>query len=355
MSQLTTQIALIDAAQKMSLKLEKQHVQEKFNSEALKDSPGHILIPQPRVTDPNELGCFEEFFWRFCPPLAETMFWDHMKGMDKDTVTKLLKRVFEVPSPKGVLFKKATHFLITNGLVQTFRCYSYTRPGEEEEHIQFPQCEVMPFETKNLQGALRDALNKLKDLQPELGKTKVAIALEPEATSFDAVDMFVLVKESGEGTEEDWSLYLLQDTIARKHSLHPVKVLWFCHLFCVAFQKEVLSTESKVLILKRCKYVPVIPQEKKGPFAFDEPVSNSVWAEVEEVASLLNFTWPPGFPGNKTYLQALVDEKKLKIPLTTSGNARQLNKAVVGSALLLEVARGKVAEQCQVVFDVLNA
>ena len=60
-------------------------------------------------------------------------------------------------------------------------------------------------------------------------------------------------------------------------------------------------------------------------------------------------------PIDKTYLQALVDEKKLKIPLTTSGNARQLNKAVVGSALLLEVARGKVAEQCQVVFDVLNA
>lgn len=356
-SKLTAQIALIDApmAQKMSSKLTKQHVQEKFNSEALQDSPGHLLIPQPRVTDPNKSGCFEEFYWRFCSPLAERMFWDHMKDMDKDTVTKLLKSVFEVPSPKGVLFEKATHFLITNGLVRTFRCYSYTRPKEMEGHIQFPQCVVMTFETKSLQDTLRTALNKLKDFQPEHGKTKVAIALEPEATSFDAVDMFVLVKESGKGTEKDWSLYLLQDTIARKHSLHPVKVLWFCYLFCVAFQEVVLPTASKESILKRCNYVPVVPQEKKGDFAFDEPVSNSVWAEVKQVASLLKFTWPPGFPGNKTYLKALKEEKNLKIPPTTSGKERQLNNAVVGSALLLEVATAKVAEQCQVVFDVLNA
>ena len=355
-SQLSAQINCIDKlmAEKMSGKLEKQLVQDKFNSEALRDSPGHILIPEPFVTDPSEPLCFEEFYWRFCSPLAEKMFWGQVKTMGKDTVMKLLKSVFEVPSPKGVLFEKAAHFLITNGVVRKFRWYSYSSPGETEEHIEFPQCEVMPFETDNLQDTLKTVLNNLKCLQPEDG-TEVAIALEPKATSFDAVDMFVLVKERGTGSEKDWCLYLLQDTIARKHSLHPVKVLWYCALFCEAFNQVVLSSASKESILKCCKYVPVVPQEKKGKFAFEEPVSNSLWAEVEQVATLLNVTWPDGFPGKKTYLKTLVEKKGLKIPPTASGNVRQLNKGVVGRVLLLEEATAKVTQQCHVIFDVLNA
>ncbi|KAG7351765.1 hypothetical protein IV203_007813 [Nitzschia inconspicua] len=355
-SQLLAQINCIDKlmAEKMSWNLEKQLVQEKFNSEALRDSPGHILVPEPLVTDPSEPLCFEDFYWRFCSPLAEKMFWDQVKTMGKDTVMKLLKSVFQVPSPNGVLFEKAAHFLITNGVVQKFRWYSYSSPGELEEYIKFPQCKIVPFETDNLQDTFKTVLNNLKYLQPEDG-TKVAIALEPKAVSFDAVDMLVLVKERGTGSEKDWCLYLLQDMIARKHSLHPVKVLWYCALFCKAFNEVVLSSAPKESILKCCKYVPVVPQEMKGKFAFEEPVSNSPWAEVEQVATLLNVTWPDGFPVKKTYLKTLAEKTGLKIPPTASGSVRQLSKDVVGGAWLLEEATAKVTQQCHVIFDVFNA
>ena len=103
---LNDQIGCIDAAfaQKMARKLEKQAVQQQFSGEALKDAPGHILTPEPIVTDPDGKQCFEEFLWRFCSPVAEKMFWDHVKSMEKTVVKKLLKSVFQVPSPKGVLF-----------------------------------------------------------------------------------------------------------------------------------------------------------------------------------------------------------------------------------------------------------
>ncbi|KAG7365864.1 hypothetical protein IV203_028534 [Nitzschia inconspicua] len=355
-SQLSAQINCIDKlmAEKMLWKLEKQLLQEKVNSESLIDSPGHILVPEPFVTDPRDPLCFDEFYWRFCSPLAEKMFWDHVKTMGKDTVMKLLKSVFEVPSPRGVLFEKAAHFLITNGVVQKFRWYSYNSPGETEECIEFPQCKVVPFETDNLQHTFKTALVNLKYFQPE-DCTKVAIALEPTAASFDAVDMFVLVKERETGSEKDWCLYLLQDTIARKHSLNPVKLLWYCALFCKAYNQVVLSSAPKESILKCCKYVPFVPQEKKEKFAFEEPVSNSLWSEVEQVATLLNVTWPDGFPGNSTYLKTLVEKKGLKIPPAASGNVRQLSKGVVGGAWLLEEATAKVTQQCHVIFDVFIA
>ena len=57
----------------------------------------------------------------------------------------------------------------------------------------------------------------------------------------------------------------------------------------------------------------------------------------------------------KTYLKTLVEKMGLKIPPTASGNVRQLNKGVVGRALLLEEATAKVTQQCHVIFDMFNA
>jgi hypothetical protein len=169
------------------------------------------------------------------------MFWDHAKTLEKDTVTKLLKSVFEVPSPKGVLFEKAAHVLITNDMVRSFQWYSYNeRDNEKDEVINFPKCKLEHFEIKELQGAFQEALAVLEagDLEGDAS----AIALEPKDTSFDAVDMFVLVKEGQDGVAGDWRLYLLQDTISKDHSLHPVKVLWYCALFCDAYRFVFEST-----------------------------------------------------------------------------------------------------------------
>ncbi|MEL6607224.1 MAG: hypothetical protein AAFP88_03175, partial [Bacteroidota bacterium] len=122
---LKEQIKCLDEAfvEKMTSMLEKQAVQKQLNSESLKDSPGHILVPEPIETNPTQKRCFRDFVWKFCSPLAEKLFWDHVKSMKKSTVQKLLTSVFCVPSPKGVLFEKVAHFLITNGLVKKFRSF----------------------------------------------------------------------------------------------------------------------------------------------------------------------------------------------------------------------------------------
>ena len=316
----------------------------------MRDSPGHILTPEPVVIDPTREDCFVEFNWRFCSPLAEKMFWDRVKNMDKDTVTELLESVFQVPSPKGILFEKVSHFLIANGVFEKFRCYAYE--GGSEMNITFPECKIRNFATDTLLDTFISALNDLKDLGLKEGKS-VGIALEPEDTSFDAVDIFVLVKTGSLGTPADWHLYLLQDTIARSCSLHSVKVMWYCALFCDAFEQVLPTVASKGGVLGCCEYVPVVPQGKKD-FSFLKPASTSPWDEVDRVASLLKFDWPSELVGKKPDLEQIVEEKELKIPPTADGKARKLNKAVVGNALLLEHAKLKVMKQCRVIFNVVN-
>ena len=353
---LKDQIGYIDneMAKWMASTLQPKEVQNKFQTMS-KKSPGHILVPDPTVTDPNEITCFEHFYWRFCSPLAEKMFWDHAKTLEKDTVMKLLKSVFQVPSPKGVLFEKATHFLITNDIVRRFQWYSYNeKDNGKDEIINFPKCTLEHFETRELQGAFQKALAVLK--AGELEGDAAAIALEPKDTSFDAVDMFVLVKAGQDGVAGDWRLYLLQDTISKEHSLHPVKVLWYCALFCDAYRLVFDSDDDDdEHLLQCCKYVPVVP-EKKRNFAFKKPVANSNWNEVERVAKVLGYEFPGDYSGNKEYLEKLICDRKLEIPSTASGRP---NKKVVGNALLLQDpmadAPAKVSQLCHVIFNVLDA
>ena len=207
----------------------------------------------------------------------------------------------------------------------------------------------MSFEADELKDKISSALRELD------GKTG-AIALEPKDTSYDAVDMFLLEKRGNTGTTEDWSLHLLQDTIAKAHSFHPVKVLWYCSLFCDAF-KETFSDASRALdsdLLKCCKYVPLVPHSETE-FSFERPTSTAAWKELERVANLLGFTWPDDFSSKQnSELQDLVNDNELVIPLTANGTPRKLTKGVVGNALLLKDATEKVKLQCNVIFDVVN-
>ena len=339
-----------DFAQKMSRKLEKQEVEGQFTGVAIANSPGHILVPEPLYTDPSQPKYFTEFMWRFCSPLAEKKFWKHAKAIDHDALKKLLISVFQVPSPKGVLFEKVANTLVTNGVVKEFRCYPYNKQNSKMK-ISFQQClEEMTFESDELKDKFSGALLKLD------GKTG-SIALEPKDTSYHAVDMFVLEKQGTTGTIEDWSLHMLQDTIAKTHSFHPVKVLWYCSLFCDAF-KETFSGAPPILdsdLLKCCKYVPLIPQSETN-FSFENPTSTAVWKELERVSALLDFTLPDFSSKRNTLqeMQDLVEAKNLVIPPTTNGTPRKLTKPVVGNALLLENAAEKVKLQCNVIFDVVN-
>lgn len=345
--QLDAQISCIDKkmADKMSKQLEKQHVNEAFSAEHLKNAPGHILTPEPVQTEPSNETYFEDFFWRFCSPMAEKKFLVHAKSMGKDVVMKLLESVFEVPSPKGVLFEKVAHLLIINGLVRKFRCCSYENRTSESS-ISFPECEVVNFETDKLEGSMMEALRRLNG-QP----VGTAIALEPTSASFDAVDMFALVKEDEKGNPLDWRLYLLQDTIARKHSLHPVKVLWYCTLFLDVFKKVLPDTARLGNVLNCCKYIPVVPHESKS-FEFEKSESNlKRWEDIDRVAQLLGVTWPKEINQGREKLKKVT--KNLAIPPTASGGKRMLTKIVVGNAILNDLATKKVKEMSLVIFDVL--
>ena len=123
-----------DFAQKMTEKLEKQEVEGQFTGLAIGNTPGHILVPEPIHTDPSEPKCFTEFLWRFCSPLAEKKFWKHAKKMDHDALKKLLISVFRVPSPKGVLFEKVAHTLITNGVVETVQMLPLQREEQRDRN-----------------------------------------------------------------------------------------------------------------------------------------------------------------------------------------------------------------------------
>jgi len=265
-------------------------------------------------------------------------------------MTSLLQKVFELPSSKGVLFEKISHLLITNGVVQRFHSYKLTDEADgKTEALSFPECEIMEFgnQGRTLQEALRIAINKLQQEQEE---SKIAaIALEPSDPNFDAVDMFVLVKSGN--SYNDLKLYMLQDTIARKHSLHPVKVLWYCALFCDTLKRcfELGSSQDNSTILEQCSYVAVVPQEDK--LSFDKPSSTSDWTEVQRVAKLLNFQWPQGVIQGD--LESVVAKYSLNIPKSKDGKQKKLTRSVVANALILENACSKVLEQCRVIFNVV--
>lgn len=350
--ELNTQVGLIDKefVRKMSKKLEKQHVERQFTGQDVQDSPGHILTPEPLIVDRHVKDCFQEFMWRFCSPLAESKFWERVKELGDDDILKdLLLSVFQTPSPKGVLFEKVVHMLITNGLVDKFRCYPYNERDKVSE-IAITQChnKVRKFESETeLRMMFTNAIT-------ELGSKAGAIALEPKSDSFDAVDMFVLEKREGGAIKitGDWSLYLLQDTISKKHSLHPVKVFWYCSLFCDAFEK-IYTNENQDDVLKCCQYIPIVPQDEKT-FSFKGETSSSNWAELERVATLLNFQWPGALIEQSPDLESVVQQNALEIPPLASGKKRKLSKSVVGNALLLGTAKEKVQEECQVIFDVVR-
>ena len=77
------------------------------------------------------------------------------------------------------------------------------------------------------------------------------------------------------------------------------------------------------------------------------------------MATLLGYEFPEEYSGNKTCLKKLKNDRKLEIPSTASGTRPDLNRKVVGNALLLQDpkadATAKVAQLCHVIFNVLNA
>ncbi|CAB9525984.1 expressed unknown protein [Seminavis robusta] len=334
-------------ARKMARKLERQEVQRQFSGKAVNNSPGHILTPEPTNINPRESDCFKNFRWHFCSPLAEVKFWEHTKRMDHGVLKDLLISVFKTPSPKGVLFEKVVHILITNGVIQQFQCYPY-KPKHQVRQIKFQECQkVISFETDKLQDELGRALLLLCD---KAG----AVALEPIETSFDAVDMFVLGKKEGTTeTIEDWSLHMIQDTISKTHSFHPLKVLWYCSVFSKAFQEKFQNAKGDPLMC--CNYVPVVP-EKEKTFTFKKATGDLTWDELDGVEKLLgDFTWLPEFSSTtfkskKPNWEAVVKNHSLVIPLNANGTKRQLNRRVVGNALLPETE--KVEHMSQVIFNV---
>lgn len=351
--ELNTHIRKIDKefAKKMVTNLEKQDVQEKFAGEDVQDSPGHILVPEPIQTDTAIADCFEQFRWHFCSPLAEKKFFRHLKEKDHDTLKDLLVSVFQVPSPKGVLFEKVAHHLVTNGIVEEFCCYPYNAKSDVGS-IKFQRCvEEMSFEGEDqLEANLKEALGKLDD------KTG-AIALEPKNTSFDAVDMFVVERQGTTGKLDDWCLHMLQDTISKTHSFHPIKILWYCSVFCAVLKEKLKSAESSDL-LKCCKYIPVVPY-KTNDFSFKTATATCEQKELDAVAGLLGFDWPSQYNNPNPNWKTVVEQHSLcsLIPKTKDGNARKrFDKKMVGNAMLMtEGAATRVESMCQVIFDVVNS
>lgn len=343
---LSSQIDMIDKkfARKMVRKLEKQEVQGQFTGEAVKDSSGHILTPEPKIRDGNDANCCQDFQWRFCSPLAEKKFWKHVEDLDHELLKELMIEVFKTPSPKGVLFEKVAHLLITNAVVKQFRCYPYKKRSEETV-IKFEKCsKVVGFQSPELKKKLCEAVK-------ELGDNGGCIGLEPTDASFDAVDMFVLEKTGKTGTPRDWCLYMIQDTISKGHSFHPVKVLWYCSLFCDVLQE--LFPIQDASYLKCCKYVPVVPHQTTE-FKLAAPTGTATWPEVNRVASLLKYQWPRKLLDGK--LDELVAKEGLIIPKTAKGEDRKkLTKPVVGHELLLASAKGAVEDECLVIFDVVRS
>lgn len=352
-AELASQIARIDPGfiQKMTNKLETQEVDSKFSDADVQDSPGRILTPEPMVTDPNAAGCFQEFQWRFCSPLAEKKFFERVKKLDGGFLKELLIKVFEAPSAKGVLFEKLSHLLITDKVDREFMYHPYNNK-KDVKRISFPACgEVIDFATNKLKDKLKEAFGALS------AKAR-AIPLQPLDTSFDAVDMFLLVRTATTGSCTDFTLYMIQDTIAKKHSFHPVKVLWYCSLFCDVY-KEIFPTVETMDsdLLNCCKYVPIVP--KRDPFSFETATSTSGWNEVRRVKDLLGFQWPDDFQNqlsaNSPDWEHVQMSHNLTIPRKTRGDERSLTKAVVGNALLLKEsdATARVEQACDVIFDVV--
>jgi len=280
---ISAQIDLIDKefALKMTNKLEKQEVENKFMGEAVKNSPGHILTPEPTSINLSDKDAFQDFQWRFCSPFAEKKFFEHAKKLDLDILKKLLISVFQVPSPKGILFEKVSHLVISSGICRGFKCRPYIGKGSFSMSFQ-PCVKFVGFATHQLKEAMKTAASELH------GKSG-GIALEPLDASFDAVDMFVL-----ESNANTFSLYLLQDTIAKKHSFHPVKVLWYCSIFCDVCKEILQSSEQEDSdLLKRCKYVPIVPRAEA--FSFEEASGSSTWKEIERVKALVGCDCPEDF------------------------------------------------------------
>ena len=351
--ELSTHIRKIDKefAKKMVANLEKQDVEDRFAGEDVQDSPGHILVPEPIQTDTAIADCFEQFRWHFCSPLAEKKFFRHMKEQDKDMLKELLVSVFQVPSPRGVLFQKVAHHLVTNGIVENFRCYPYNEKNNVGS-IQFQRCvEEISFEGEDqLEANLREAVEKLDD---KIG----TIALEPKNTSFDAVDMFVVERQETTGKLDGWCLYMLQDTISKTHSFHPIKIMWYCSVFCAMLKEKFALAESNDL-LNCCKYIPVVPHETRD-FSFKTATATCNQKELDAVAGLLGFEWHSQYNDPNPNCKTVVDLNSLCdwIPKTKDGNARKrLDKKMVGNAMLMkEGAATRVESMCQVIFNVVNS
>ncbi|MEL6607250.1 MAG: hypothetical protein AAFP88_03305, partial [Bacteroidota bacterium] len=223
---------------------------------------------------------------------------------------------------------------------------------KKEVEISFPQCaKVISFKTSSLMEALIQAFASIQ------GNPGQAIALEPEDTSFDAADMIVLhrLPDTLASSLHGWCLYLLQDTIARKHSLHPIKILSYCASFGRAFSTTCSkATPKSSELLERCEYIAVVPRDTKD-FQFEEPSGLSTFDEVDNVAELLGVNWPVGFSRKKPNWSKIVKTENLIIPPTSSGKPRSLNKTVVANALLIDNAKESVLQRSRVVFDVLYA
>ena len=131
--------------------------------------------------------------------------------------------------------------------------------------------------------------------------------------------MFVLIKTGKTDTVGDWILYMLQDTISKTHTFHPVKILWYCSLFCTVFNEEV---EGNFLPL--CKYVVVVPHAT-ADFKFQAPKSTSDLDELKAVAGLLG-EWPDEFDKPKLNLNAFVEANDLEIPLTKDGKKKEASR-----------------------------
>jgi hypothetical protein len=310
---------------------------------ASEQSPGHVLVPEPANPFPkhDDPAPLEDFVWRFCSPLVELMFYEHLATLKDETIVGFLKSVFETPGAKGVLFEKAVEFIVTSGKGEFKSCGYHDRSSSST--MKFPKCVKKEFgDDKSFRLQMIEAVRQLEADQK--GAEDCGVALVPTSPTQDATDLFVVLKK-----QDEWQFLQLQDTIARKHSFHPVKIVAYCAVW-VDVMKDKLSKDQA---LKACKYVAVVPKSQME-FKFEKEERSSKSSEVDSVAELLDVCLPPN-----AELEDIVKQFELAIPSTQKGTQRKLNRSVVLAALVLKRANEFVLQDpekgiCSMLYDVAS-
>lgn len=227
---------------------------------------GRVLIPVPVNVDITDEDAFRAFRWEFCSVAAEVAFLNRLKNEDEDAVRAFCKESFTTPGTQGILFEKFAHFLLTNSKIRRFACKAYKESKRDDLHdVEFPRLETKQF----------DSLVELEVLIKDALKQKAPTAFEPKSPSFDAVDMFALFQ----WTKGGWHFMMIQDTIGRKHSFHPVKLLEYRLLWEGASQGHVQTCDWS--------YAIVTPRSEPDKFTLEKETCSRKTTDVSKVAKLL--------------------------------------------------------------------